>query len=439
MFLFLCCVKEPFMPQETSIRVISFDFDECLFNKSYKNKFAEDEMDYGMGTISDENSALITTNKTLLQSLRHYNNKYSKTISFIGSSNQSNQDEARYMRRNKNTSESQFSAINTVSNYIGAEVDTMLMADIYSRKDPGFSYKAANTPNYKGKHPEWDKDDSKVAMIYAQIHKIANENPGENITFDFIEHDIALINALKIFFEKNSGLIPSNVLLRIHPYYHQSSNPLDTLASKNSTLPHDTQYTPKIDPKIMIKGTGTINKEYQSTVREMFNLASQCKKEGEKSLHVDRIDPKKLKQRQLINPNTAVAPSKVFDLKELLFEIKWKANKFELAGNKEAYTAAITLHKNLTNLLNEFNAIPNPTSTDIACFENKAHSELTTAHKVLDKNRGWLTFLGSFSASIHKTGSTVLLHKFKQELFSQANRYQPSEVNEQKTNDMHKK
>ncbi len=41
--------------------------------------------------------------------------------------------------------------------------------------------------NYKGGHSDWLFDETKATIIYAQMHKIANENPNEEIVFDFYD------------------------------------------------------------------------------------------------------------------------------------------------------------------------------------------------------------------------------------------------------------
>jgi len=81
------------------------------------------------------------------------------------------------------------------------------------------------------------------------MHKVANENPGERIIFDFYDDQENILRALQSFFEIHNESIPIGMTLRLNQY-----------ALQNLTL------------KTMIDGSGMIDRNYRNTIREMAKL-----------------------------------------------------------------------------------------------------------------------------------------------------------------------
>lgn len=184
--------------------------------------------------------------------------------------------------------------IRKVSDHLGATFDPFLLADVYSNTPDGYAYNAgyeferqagwsyhrivdATTgiehtderlpENVSANHPWWVFDESKLTILYAQMHKVASENRNETIQFEFYDDrgdgDSGLLDPLYRYFSNYPWLIPSNVTLRLNHYYEGDVT--------------------RLRPYKEIVGQGEINPDYRATVKEMAAQVSdvQCPIEGE--------------------------------------------------------------------------------------------------------------------------------------------------------------
>lgn len=245
-----------------TIRVTSFDFDGCLFNLNY---------------IYSEPKDVIAANRVFLDAIREASSDFTKRITFVGSNRQSLSIDI----ANSFGKGSCFPAVKTVSDYLGTTLDPFLLADIYGDLPDGTSYQRARDNQegkYQGPHSEWLFDETKATILYAQMHKVAQENPEEDIIFDFYDDrgnraraPIDILEHLQTFFTKYPELIPSNVTLRLNHYAGGTVTPLAT-----------------------IKGQGFIDANYKQTVKDMatITIAKAPYADGisasiETALHVD--------------------------------------------------------------------------------------------------------------------------------------------------------
>lgn len=228
-----------------AIRVTSFDFDGCLFHRNY---------------VYSDNKDVIASNKIFLDTIKEENRNFTKAIALIGSNRQSlNIDMANSLGKG-----SCFPAIKKVTDHLGCTFDPFLLADIYGNLPSGTSYDRAMhlfDHTYSGDHSDWIFDDTKASLIYAQMHKVALENPTEEIIFDFYDDrgfgaraPKDILEDLREFFSKNPELIPPNVTLRLNHYAGGNVSKMEPLKGKTSNI---------------------IDANYQQTVKDMAEITKQ--------------------------------------------------------------------------------------------------------------------------------------------------------------------
>ena len=152
------------------------------------------------------------------------------------------------------------------------------MSDIYADVTPGTSFDlAVKTPN--STQNTCIDDAGKAALLYAQIHKLANQCPNESILFDFYddrgldvwEEGDDVLEYLHSFFTKHPELLPNNMTLRLNHY-------------------EGAAVTPYTD----IKGTGFIDENYQQTTKDLAETSQHgCR-------HIPKIDPSNLTGRKAL-------------------------------------------------------------------------------------------------------------------------------------------
>ncbi|WP_392536874.1 hypothetical protein [Legionella sp. 227] len=202
-----------------TIRVLSFDFDGCLFNMAYIN---------APYTNFDKHltDAVLVHNETFLEQLRHENERFSQVIAMIGSNRQSFEIDTANMGFLQSFKGSCCSAIQTVCNYLGVDFNPLLLADLYNSLEPGTAYQLIMDEIKSGKwidggaleHEDCPMDQSKVALIFAQMQEAASKNPDEKIIFDFYDDRHDILARLQEFYSTHPHMIPKNVLLRLNHY-----------------------------------------------------------------------------------------------------------------------------------------------------------------------------------------------------------------------------
>lgn len=258
----ICSKQDSKMKEKTTtgpkpIRVASFNFDGCLFNEKYHKTYADDVMAEGVYDKKNiKNRSIIKANSKLLGAIEKTQINYDRTIIMNGSQRQSQADDRYYLRKNKTGSA--LTALQDINLYFNSDtkkkavgksvplkLDPYLLADSYAGWDPGYSFAKAMTRK-KVKHPDWKADPSCLTIVYAQIHKIAKENPHQAIVFDYYHNDGEILQNLHSFFAKNPKMMPANVKLQLHQY---SGGPIQDLPA--------------------IIGTGSIDVEFKNTINKM--------------------------------------------------------------------------------------------------------------------------------------------------------------------------
>lgn len=181
------------------LRILSFDYDGCLAKKF------QDVLEW---------------NESLLSSIKEKNSLYTKTVVLVGSNRQAFETDLAGIERLQNGS--CFLEIPKVSDYLGAEFDPLLLPDIFNEVEDGTTFKQGVAKHTEGcpsyKYLPYVFDESKMMLIYAQIHHIANKNLGEDIEYNFYDDVDEILKILENFFKSHPELIPSNVTINLHKY-----------------------------------------------------------------------------------------------------------------------------------------------------------------------------------------------------------------------------
>lgn len=249
---------------------ISLDFDGCIFHNNY---------------IIENRQRVIDTNFIFLEKLRRQNEQFDDNLLLIGSNRQSKADDRYNSIKVEglitfNTG-SCFIAIKKISKHLGVQFDPFLLADVYGDVQEGEAYRLAMDPRVPdSEHPKWQFDETKVSILYAQMHHIAFEHHDEEteITFDFYDDRQDILDTLKEYFSKYPTLIPSNLQLRLHKYAGQQTRLIEA-----------------------IKGTGDIDCNFRDTVIDMAKISPV--QNGKIRAHA-HVTPELLSHRFLIPPET---------------------------------------------------------------------------------------------------------------------------------------
>ena len=218
------------------INVRSFDFDGCIFNSTY--------------VYSTEEDRLIKCNESFIKFVSDEikNEEYNNVFFIVGSNRQSyDADQVNFdsnlphpITRERKTyiKGSCFPALNQLCEEFKKRdkqnkniyaVNPYLLADTYGERKHGYNFESAiKKLKSKGKadfnFSQFEPDESKLNILYAQMNKMALENPDADIIFDFYDDRYAgnggsdILQGLADFFKNNADLVPSNLTLRLHFY-----------------------------------------------------------------------------------------------------------------------------------------------------------------------------------------------------------------------------
>ncbi|CEK10806.1 hypothetical protein [Legionella hackeliae] len=371
-----------------TIRVLSFDFDGCLFHEGY---------------VYDEDKNVIKTNRKFLEEIKAENHKYSKNIALVGSNRQDkNTDDANAynFRAPKYSKGSCFPAFLKIVEFLGVIKDTFLLADLYGDLKNGTSFTRAINQT-ETNHASWIFDETKASLIYAQIHKIAVENPNDYIVFDFFDdrgnkhrsyEDI--LEWLNKFYESNRDMIPKNVKLRLNHYARGDA----------------------ITPLFEIDGTGIIDSTYRETVKAMADKVAPDYKgiryfatDENLAIHLDEIKKARVPADLVtsdevandvedVETETDVIPLVNVEANRLgsqapaaiLFNtqigtIKIKIDK-DFTEGSSAHKVATSLHNELQEAYQSYFISKTINTKD---FEFKCNKAIKDARPELETHRGW--------------------------------------------------
>jgi hypothetical protein len=320
------------------IEAYSFDFDGCFAN-------------YDFLSTDEKTRCIIKSNIDLIN---YINKSKNPKIVFIGSNRQSLLDDrANSASDNRGSC---YPALLEVSRQINAKFNSFLMADLYNDLKDGTTLKQAlkyiskKTSLYNEKKvskalsrfPNWVHDESKMTLIYAQMHKLAIDHPNDQIQFHFIDDKEELLNDLYEYFSKFPELIPKNVTLNLKAYTgptDRNGKPVAQLFKAYNPIPgtrelpdHDFRNTVKNMAAVAIEGEPYITSQYSHTSITRYSEA--------KKYHLDLSAIKVLKYYQpgMIPKFPAVetaqtkkkmeAPSSIETTRFSLFqEERFKSNK----------------------------------------------------------------------------------------------------------------
>jgi hypothetical protein len=234
-----------------TIRVLSFDFDNCLFHQNYV-----------WDSRWPNRNEVIDKKKVLLDALKASKASYKETVVLIGSNRQSKKIDADLSKYGEEPTESCFKAIKKISRYLDARLDSFLMPDIYGDLKSGQSFQDAQS-FFKKKHAPCILDSSKLTLIYAQIHKLAMEYSKDKILFNFYDDKglntwpqpemEKILEDLHAFFSAYPVLLPANVILQLHHYNGG-----------------------KVTPYQPLRGVGFVDAGYKDTVKNMVEITMQA-------------------------------------------------------------------------------------------------------------------------------------------------------------------
>lgn len=192
-------------PQLKSLYVASLDYDGCLANS------------YSPDVDSSDPNSIVNNNKILLSTIINSNNTESFPVTLMVGSLR--QDLAlNRINQSKNQNGCCFKAMNALANH--PDYKKYFYLDKYLLADTDFSYPHGHYFNlaidesivYHYYSKQHRSDPTKKRLLYAQMHKIASENPKTNITFDFYDDKLNILRDLDNYFNvKHPELRPHNV------------------------------------------------------------------------------------------------------------------------------------------------------------------------------------------------------------------------------------
>lgn len=277
-------------------------FDSCLLDGSLLKKptnEADNENDWNVRLGDSQFNTLTHYNSSLIEHLQKKTKAVKNAYLLNGSQRQDCETEI------KRSTVSQwpvysFYALAKFAGEIGARFDPFLIGDIKRKKakkhshlEAGACYKdfmqffqgeRETLPTYKCVGPNGLTDSSKISLIYAQVHKLANDHPGKKIEFDFFGDDNDIHSSINEFFKANSWLLPKNVQLNLHIYCDKNRR----------TNPQRKTWSPFDKP---IQGTGFIDAAFDETVLEMLQSLKPNEYNGAQPLN-ETLNPKTLRKRK---------------------------------------------------------------------------------------------------------------------------------------------
>lgn len=225
----------PFTAQPTKkrIKVASVDADGCIFRFDV------------LSTIIPRD--VVTQNKVLLTHIKSEMAGYDKKILMSGSNRQSYRiDKVNADRNNTMLFADALLLIyqHLTSTQPTVELNKYLLADSYANLAHGHSFDLITAPDRHEhtNHKEYIFDKFKLSLLYAQMHKIASENPDDEIVFDFFDDREDILYSLQNTFSKHPELIPPNLTLHLYQYNNKILTPFfETKGNSNNLIDYNYQ------------------------------------------------------------------------------------------------------------------------------------------------------------------------------------------------------
>ena len=196
------------------MNVISLDFDGCIFHKK----------GYLYNTSPNR---LIETNQTFIDQVaeRIRAENFAEAVFMFGTNRQDKwMDDMNNQHMNRGSC---FPAMQRLLEEfegklhgISTRIDGYLLADTYCNKTPGATHQAIMTQDKSFQHDRHYIDNTKMTLLYAQMHKLASapENKDKDIILDFYDDRRIILSSLHDFFNEHRDLMPRNIVLRLHRY-----------------------------------------------------------------------------------------------------------------------------------------------------------------------------------------------------------------------------
>lgn len=268
---------------QEKIKVLSFDADLCLFNAIYL-KILQDaisnmpNMSWGAFLQVQEQALHLANQELFLDIAKNASESAcSKIQLMLGSARQSHQDDWINRLTGPTLTGSAHQALLMVKRQfedqllslghnIRVEVLYLLLADLYANLAHGAAFKLALEQMHKdfatwspGKvkqltpasfkaHPNWIFDDSKLTIIYAQIHHIAIANPYAMLEYAFYDDRLDILENLAR--SLTPKLIPLGLTMMLNQYAEG-----------------------KVKCIAVIKGEGLIDYQYSESIKQMIKLS----------------------------------------------------------------------------------------------------------------------------------------------------------------------
>lgn len=251
-------------------KVISFDFDGCLFNLNYINLLNAND---NSSTIQGNHDILLEANQQLIDDIIKdiQENQYEQITLMVGS----NRQDLKLEFCNMNSKGVCYPALLHIAELlrnrlpgVKIEVDKFLMADAYHNLKPGTTFDAAiafydhfdskycppnerkaNQPDLQANIHEqvfngsqeivvdnvtypakqWAFDKHKISLLYAQMHRAASTAANTKIVFDFFDDKSDIHHAIIVFFKDHPDMRLPNVTLRLFSYTGGKPVLIDTI------------------------------------------------------------------------------------------------------------------------------------------------------------------------------------------------------------------
>jgi hypothetical protein len=212
---------------------ILMDIDGCFYHAIFPENY--------QAPLQSFKETLLQTNEELLKHLHHIigEQQYHKIIVALGSNRQSKRvDDVNAVRSATFAPALPILQQYLQYHYAACEVvlDPFLMADIYSKdKFAGESYHAILKEHYQKTaaiHDDWIFDEKKFSLVYVQAHRLASLNHAQDLTLNFYDDQVEILEALSSCFTQFPELLPKGLNLNLFCYEGNAPILFSTLIGK---------------------------------------------------------------------------------------------------------------------------------------------------------------------------------------------------------------